>query len=380
VCRLFHITSMYMILMLAVSHLMILSLPAHAFLLETGCLVGMSRCRPYIGQNQPASHIFNRQSNAKTIIVSHLPHCVHPLLRTDMRERIQIRDWKEGDGEHIINILSSVDSGFNAEGPLNVDCVNEDLIKESYSEDGACMLVATTDGESDIVGTAALIVGEPVAYLKDGASMSSSSKVGAIRRVCVATGDEAKREEWDYILQKLIAEVENRAAQTNVSELIILAYPDVACQRPSISLVEKMGFARKPMNLDGIDVIQYFKLVDVDRRDAVDLNGEGRADNIFVDTAIIAGFLAILCSALLGIGSFLGLELMPTSDNRGIGTPLSVQELEVLRQEEKLHRTDLDGGPTGMAGERQWKDLSFEERQEEGALMKIIQGLDTRVK
>ena len=59
-----------------------------------------------------------------------------------------------------------------------------------------------------------------------------------------------------------------------------------------------------------------------------------------------------------------------------------------MERDETLQRTDLDGGRGttkeemigGSSSVRQWKDLSFEEQQEEGALMTIIQGRNPRLK
>mmetsp|Transcript_5479 Transcript_5479/g.6403 ORF Transcript_5479/g.6403 Transcript_5479/m.6403 type:complete len:386 (-) Transcript_5479:7-1164(-) len=335
------------------------------------------------------SPIKKRRSN-QNFINSNNPHLrhVHPSIlctsTTRLCEGVRIRDWKEGDGKYIMDLLLSAESSFNPEGPLEIDCGSEESIKESYSEDGACMLVATTttdDGKSDrIIGTAALIVGTSVTYLKSGASLSSGTITGAIRRVCAVANDGIDTE--DSILQSLILKIESRAAEAGVGDLIALAYPATTYHRPKVALLEKMGYSKLPENMDGVDVVQYCK--SMDRDVVVESNTEGslgRSTNGEIqDVAVAASFLTVLFLALIGISSFMGLELIPSSDNRGIGSPLSVQELELLRQDEKLQRTDLDGGQTTNPGGRQWKDLSFEERQEEGALMKIIQGQDARLK
>lgn len=339
------------------------------------------RCNSNIATKQRSS--ITRQRSAPKFINNN-PHLryVHPSMCTSSRlsEGVRIRDWNEGDGKYIMDLLLSVESGFNPEGPLDIDCGSEDSIKESYGEDGACMLVATTDGKQDrIVGTAALIVGTSVAYLKSGASLSSPGATGAIRRVC-AVNDAIDTEE--SILQNLMVQIESRAAEAGVGELIALAYPATTRNRPNVALLEKMGYTKLAANLDGVDVVQYSKSVVCDRNVVKPNAGDslGLANDELQDAAVVASFLAALFLALMGVATFMGLELMPSSDNRGIGSPLSVQELELLRQEEKLQRTDLDGGQTTSTGGRQWKDLSFEERQEEGALMKIIQGQDARLK
>mmetsp|Transcript_20283 Transcript_20283/g.30770 ORF Transcript_20283/g.30770 Transcript_20283/m.30770 type:complete len:527 (-) Transcript_20283:30-1610(-) len=387
--------------------------------------------------------------------------------------QVQVRDWKKGDGKSIMDLLLSLEStssdsksgglglnnfnNFNPEGPLDIDCSSEDLIQESYSEDGACMLVATTTIQQDgsgsgsynekggsggnserIVGTAALTVGTPVTYLKSGASMSSPADItGAIRRVCAV--DES-------ILQPLLRSIEIRASEAGVGQLILLAYPNpeserstgagatttaaTAICRPGTALLKSMGYEELPINLKGVDAVQYGKnLVHVDQSQnqndantnaAENSNADANADanananavnnsslkqlnnhssnEKILDAAVGASFLAILLAFVLGVGNFMGLELLPSigssgdnNNNRGIGSPLSVQELELLRQDERLQRTDLDGGAGASAstsggasavddGIRQWKDLSFEERQEEAAMMKIIQGQTTRLK
>lgn len=308
---------------------------------------------------------------------------VYPSMCATVLYGVRIRDWKEGDGKHIMDLLRSVESGFNPEGPLEIDCGSEDSIQESYSEDGACMLVATTDDKSDrIFGTAALIVGTPVTYLRSGASLSSPGTTGAVRRVC-AVDDDAERT-GDSVLRSLVTNIEDRAAEAGVSELIALAYPDSGTSRrrtPNVALLEGMGYTKLPGNLDGVDVVQYYKLVG--SRSVVKIDAEeslSRTNGGFQDVTIAAAVLTAIFLALVGVATFMGFELIPSSDNRGIGSPLSVQELRILRQEEKLQRTDLDGGQTVNEGGRQWTDLSFEERQEEGALMKIIQGKDARLK
>lgn len=301
---------------------------------------------------------------------------------------VQIRDWKEGDGRFIMDLLLSVESGrFNPEGPLEVDCGSEESIKESYSEDGGCMLIAETDSKlsGGIVGTAALIVGTPVTYLKSGASLSSPKPTGAIRRVVcsVSDGDDAERLE-SCILQNLLIRIESRAVDAGVGELIVLAYPATTRQRPNAALLEKNGYTKLPVNLDGVDVVQYGKMLNGSNGQVTRKNEEvtlkSRNNSQLRDATIVASLIGFITLALFSVGTFMGLELMPSSDNRGIGSPLSVQELAIMRQEEKLQRTDLDGGQVSYEGGRQWKDLSFEERQEEGALMKIIQGQNSRIK
>ena len=121
---------------------------------------------------------------------------------TTLHEGIVIRDWKEGDGTQILNLLHQSlgddnTNGFDPEDPLLTDCGDEELLRVSYDkEDGGCMMVATTtstttttpeipfDKEGTIVGTVGLVVGTTVAYLSYGASVSSAVTTGAMRRVC----------------------------------------------------------------------------------------------------------------------------------------------------------------------------------------------------
>jgi hypothetical protein len=74
----------------------------------------------------------------------------------------------------------------------------------------------------------------------------------------------------------------------------------------------------------------------------------------------------------------MGFEVLPSSatDNRGVGAPLSVEEVLRLKEDEKLKRSRIDGEQTT----RQWEELGDEERREEAALMKIIQGQDVRIR
>jgi hypothetical protein len=121
---------------------------------------------------------------------------------TTLHEGIVIRDWKEGDGTQILNLLrrslgDDNTNGFDPEDPLLTDCGDEELLRVSYDkEDGGRMMVATTtstttttpeipfDKEGTIVGTVGLVVGTTVAYLSSGASVSSAVTTGAMRRVC----------------------------------------------------------------------------------------------------------------------------------------------------------------------------------------------------
>lgn len=94
-----------------------------------------------------------------------------------------------------------------------------------------------------------------------------------------------------------------------------------------------------------------------------------------VATVLALGFLIFnLYINVFGIE-----QLWGSSDNGGLGTSLSTQNLQELIRNEELGRTGLDDG-IGSPISRQWEDLSPEELREEQALMKVIQGQDIRSK
>ena len=75
------------------------------------------------------------------------------------------------------------------------------------------------------------------------------------------------------------------------------------------------------------------------------------------DAAIAVSLLiTFLLITALAVANLLGLEIGLTgSDNSGIGTLLSTQELRQLQQDEQLKQTDLDAG---MGRQRQWNALA----------------------
>lgn len=325
------------------------------------------------------------------------------LANTDV-ENIEIRNWEDGEGKDILNLLQSVgcefnESGFNPEGKLEMDCITEELLRESYPSDDdnpSCMLVAKKQNSEDtIVGTAGLVVGTPITYFKSGSSISSSKISGAIRRVCcdesLLVEENLKK---DVILRHLLEAVEKKAFEASVDELIVLAYPEISTtseeklttHQPSESLLKAMGYVKLSV-IDSTDVIQYTKLMKLNDLDTSEndttlkktTEKENKINDTILGTALTTGLL-LFAAAVVGVTSFMGLEFIPSDDNRGIGTPLSIQELQRLREDEKLQRTDLDGDMANLGNVRKWSDLSNEERQEEAAMMKIIQGQDTRLK
>jgi hypothetical protein len=326
-------------------------------------------------------------------------------MATNNNNNIVVRDWKDGDEAGIRRLLSSAGS-FDPEGPLDIDCGGPQALRESYDpDDGGCFLVATTttftdqNGSESILGTAGLIVGTQIQYLKSGASMVTPQKVtGAVRRVCCrASGQQQQQQQQSSILRALLMKLEARALEQQATELIILAYPETntatttSIARPTSALLEDIGYQSLPINLGGIDAKQYCKQLDRENLQKRETSAENDAslDNtkkqeesstgMVMDTAIVGGVLTFLLIAILGIANLLGLAVSSSGiDNGGIGAPLSSQELQRLQQDEALKRTDLDAG-VGGGGERQWSDLNSEELREEAALMKIIQGETVRL-
>jgi hypothetical protein len=193
----------------------------------------------------------------------------------------------------------------------------------------------------------------------------------------------------ESILQSLLVEIEIRALAAGATDLIILAYSDD--RRPNTHLLDKMGYQKLPATLKGVDALQYCKLlpppptVDNDHESNVIKTAFAPTSNVSSDVAIGSSLVGVVLFLLVGVANMMGLELVPSDDNRGIGTPLSIQELNRLKEDEILKRTDLDGDGDGDgqplgSGVRQWNDLTFEERREEVALMKIIQGQNGRLK
>mmetsp|Transcript_33261 Transcript_33261/g.50167 ORF Transcript_33261/g.50167 Transcript_33261/m.50167 type:complete len:356 (-) Transcript_33261:2170-3237(-) len=298
---------------------------------------------------------------------------------TQLTISINVRDWKDNDFIAIRSLLQSSESGFDPEGPLDLDCGAQSTLRESYNPmDGGCFLVATkVDNSSEILGTAALISGTPITYFSSGTSVSSPEKVtGAVRRTCSV---EAKLEDQELILQSLLAEIEKRAAKAGVTELIVLAYE--CSSRLNPSLLVGLGYDELLTKLPNVDASQYRKVLPLsDNSDDVTSKGlkKRRIGSNVAAIISIFGVGAALVFAIT-VANVMGFELIPSNnDNRGIGTPLSTQELQILKEEEQLQRTDIDSQQTKEI--RNWNDLSSEEKREEAALMKVIQGQDVRLK
>lgn len=360
---------------------------------------------------------------------------------------IEVRDWRVGEEAAIQSLLlqgfpayassspasplSSSAPLFDPEGPLEVDCGSRQALQATYDDadsDGGSFLVAVTSANdgSAVVGTAGLILGTQVRYFASGSSsLSAPSKVtGAVRRVCCTSPAAAGRASSSYlsslssvvaddqsrILRCLLLEVEARAKRMGATELILLAYPpyystnEVA--RPTPQLVSDLGYQAQaqldvPMRGGGsIETIQqYYKVLGRDgstswkREAGVARAAETAGTNVGGFNARAAAVatvaLSLILGLALGVASLLGLDVSPVAsssgDNRGVGTPLSREEMQRLLQDETLQRTDLDGlVETGSSAShtaiRAWEELSDEERREEAALLKIIQGQDVRIR
>ena len=295
-------------------------------------------------------------------------------LRETVRQRIEhtratatIRDYQEGDANAIQQLLDT--SSFDPEGPLNADCGSHASIRESYLEDG-CFLVATDEDDDRIVGTAGLMVGTIVSNLASGASVFSPNIVtGAVRRVSGLS---------PALCEQLINELELRAKNQQVHELIALGYPS-GQQRPTKALLQKLKYELTENQLPGVDVVQFRKRLDTPKTPSAryDRNMEEQpAQGLLegVQEAVLAGFLVLVFVASTAVAQFMGLDVF-SNQNSDLGSPLTSQELSRLRQDEQLKRTTLD-----QAEDRQWQDLSMEEQREEVALMQVIQGRNIRVK
>eukprot|EP00977_Amphora_coffeiformis_P004709 scaffold1007_cov176-Amphora_coffeaeformis.AAC.15 len=299
---------------------------------------------------------------------------------------VRMRDFEQGDAAAIERLLSSsssssLDSSFDPEGPLAVDCATDAAIQEWYgsAEDDGCVFLVAQNDDNEIVGTAGLVVGTTVSYQATGASRSTPAIcTGAVRRVSGSTLS---------ICQELLQALETRAAGQGVDELIVLAYPaqqqqlsTVVVQRPTAHLLESLGYQRSDTQLRGTGVIQYAKrLIGRQQKGAERAVANAKETNSMptdgLAEALIAGVLVVMFIATTSVAQFMGLDVFSDS-NQGLGSPLSSQDLNRLQQEERLQRTKLDE----VGRERQWQDLSLEEQREELALMKVIQGQDIRVK
>jgi len=279
----------------------------------------------------------------------------------------KIRDYQEGDAPKIYELLVDTSGDlFDPEGPLDVDCYSDASIQESYYQDkgDGCFLVVLENDE--IVGCGGLIIGTSIQYLKSGASVSSNTVTGALRRVCCTQQSD---------LALLLAELEQRAtvlAPTN--ELIALGYPSTRKNRPSGTLLQSLGYEALPEQIDGMGATQYQKILTRSSQKQPNPKTQTSRKRMTAMFGAALGVVALILvlGSFLSVADFLGLDYYNNQDNRGFGSPLSSEELQRLQQDERLQRTTLEAG--------EWHDLTSEQRQEESALMKVIQGKDVRLK
>lgn len=304
----------------------------------------------------------------------------------------EVREWRSEEFDAVFSLLSDADisadvGGFDPEGPLSVDCGAAQTIQESYdTSDGGVFLVAESTGNNGgICGTAGVIVGTRVSYARSGASVSTPEETTAAARRVVALATSSR--EQSVILRELLRKAENHARRKGAEEMIALAFPlndDSLLRRPDRALLEEMGYLELPAQLGGgVAARQYGKpLVEaaLSRKDDSALAETGAYNGIA--EAVVAAILTIaIIAAVTSVGTLMGLDVDPligATDNRGIGAPLTTQELGSLLRDETLQRTDIDGSNTGET--RQWQDLNAEEQREEAALMNVISGKDVRLK
>jgi hypothetical protein len=309
---------------------------------------------------------------------------------------IVLRNWEEGDDVYgFLKKSIPLGSSFDPEGPLETDVVSEAQLKESYRTDDNCFFLCAIDDADDsrrIMGTAGLITGTQVTYMKSGSSMASYVTTGAIRRVTVDPSLDPVVQE--STLDALLREVDRRAQRTLssaslneedesvVNQLIVLAYPDTTL-RPTAPLLEKLGYQGLDTELG--EVIQYQKVLTADSNDD-SKSEEPRPEvaSVKTESGVEKGFILL---AATGISSFtflgalwtivqvLGLDasISSSSMNRGIGTPLTTQELGSLMQDETLKRTTLLDDESSSVSK-------LEDLREDDAMMKIITGQDVRMK
>lgn len=337
--------------------------------------------------------------------------------------RVQIRDWQPGDGNAIYDLLQSADEygSFNPEGALELDCQTESLLAESYDkDDGGCFLVAEQITEEKfgediiknsrvIVGTAGLIVGTQVQYQASGSSVSTPEMTAAVRR-CVVRLSENDDGSTTSIQRQLLAAIDERAIQAKATEVIGLAYPPQKilssfATKPSLAMMQELAYNPLPQQIPGVDAIQCGKDLTRPKAAAFDIidssminkkrdnnteatsSADDSSSNDLLEWAVAGTVLGVLLfggSSL--VGQFLGFDTSvafpdsSTTINRGLGRPLSSQDLGQLLQDEQLQRKTLDNDELSSSDGREWKDLSPEERREELALLQVVQGQNTRVK
>jgi len=211
-------------------------------------------------------------------------------------------------------------------------------------------------------------------------------------------------------LERLFQVLEQRAAQAGATEIVALAYPTpsfrdsdhVTIEKPTSAFLETLGYERLLQQIPGIDAIQYGKnLKSVLRdnstqatvlktnknltttgNDASETNQTQRM--LALSGLLFTGILGLLLAGWIGVAQFMGFDTMlpvlsaetqpDAAINRGLGRPLTSQDLGQLLQDEQLKRTTLS------LDDREWNDLTLEEKREELALLQVIQGQNIRIK
>lgn len=282
---------------------------------------------------------------------------------------------------------------FDPEGSLELDVSNKWTLAESYSrDDGGCFLVAV-EGEQNgrIVGTLGMISGTQVSYQPSGSSFSEPEITAALRRVCATR--MVDDDDTNKILKALIRQGEQRAIASGATNLIGLAYPEVEMSyssntnvgnvnivKPTVNLLESLGYRVSAQQIPGVTTIQYEKSLSKADNQKLESNERKTQEGEWIIPATIASLFSLGWLVFNLYSNVFGIEqLWGSSDNGGVGTSMSSQYLEQLIRDEKLGRSGLDDD-TGSASIRQWEELSPEELREEQALMKIIQGQSIRSK
>lgn len=278
----------------------------------------------------------------------------YPLIRQAL---LTVRDFQVNDYENVYRLLldETLFPDMDPEGPLTDDCGSAALVLKSYD----IFMVAEKEdakGRASMVGCGGVVVGTSIAYMESGGSVSSEKVTGALRRIVGADSE---------VVKSILSKLEDRV---QVDELIVLAYDNEPSTRPNSLVLESMHYEPRPMK----GLKQYQKTMEQENSQSLVSNAPSGGTDVSVPIgpAILVGGVLALC--LYGVSQFLGLEWEADTTNGGFGSPLSVQELERLQLDEQLERTSLEEG--------EWNDLTDEQRQEEAALMKVIQGKEIRYK
>lgn len=203
-----------------------------------------------------------------------------------------------------------------------------------------------------------LQVGTAISTLKSGASMSVPS-MGAIRRVCIDHTILTDRKTRENVMCALLDRLELDAEDAGCKQLIALGYPEsCATLQPTPSVLSRRGF-HEIGKLTDTPVSQFSLDLPKPRsqaapaEDRVQSNPAGgaaaRAFSLLVGRGsgvVIVCSLVLILAGALGVAGLLGLDVSMGSGegNRGAGTPLSVEEVRQMMQDEKLQMKTLEEG------------------------------------